>query len=322
MGHPHHEPHFCAQGHRRTGSRRDPPSPALYTKFWFDMAQPAGVPSRRRRLEPCPPLVRLFDYRLTGKNHDHRTPSYDSSHRAWSFHRRVCGPVAEKIFSRRGECIPSGADGHHSLRCFNRQLHGQSPVCPGPPRCDGDGDVQSGADVVGASDCSAYAIYGRECSHPEHDQSWDHFRSGSERNRDCSVRFARSVMSERRHLFRGGIMPWVGATRTHAARCGRDTHDRRFRVARFSARSALRRHQTTHHPAADLDCGVLWIRRQCALNVVSGLCEKAVRSRAGRSRLPMVVSGNRIAPHVGRAAVVHGTDVSPTESISSFWRVR
>ena len=42
-------------------------------------------------------------------------------------------------------------------------------------------------------DCSAYAIYGRECSHPEHDQSWDHFRSGSERNRDCSVRFARSA---------------------------------------------------------------------------------------------------------------------------------
>ena len=75
-----------------------PLAPAFYARFRFDLAQPAGVPSRRRNLEPCPPLVRVFDYRLAGENHHHRTSSYDSTHRARSLHRRLCGPVAEKIF--------------------------------------------------------------------------------------------------------------------------------------------------------------------------------------------------------------------------------
>ena len=36
-------------------------------RFWIDLAQSTGVPSWRRYLEPCPPLVRVFDYRFAGK---------------------------------------------------------------------------------------------------------------------------------------------------------------------------------------------------------------------------------------------------------------
>ena len=146
----------------------------------------------------------------------------------------LCGPVAEKILPHRVERVPGGADRHHSLRRFNRHLHRQSPVCPGPPRRGGDGDVQSGADVVGASDCPARAIYGRECSHPEHDQPGHHFRSGIERSGDCPVRLAGSALSERRHVFRrqrsaSGSCDWE-----QRSPVGETHSDRRFAPGKIS----------------------------------------------------------------------------------------
>ncbi len=208
------QPRFCVaqRSDTKRGARGASLAPAVYARFWIDLAQSTGVPSWRRYLEPCPPLVRVFDYRLAGENHHHRTPSYDSTHRARSLHRRLCGPVAEKILPHRIERIPGGADRHHSLRRLNRHLHGQSLVCPCPSRRSGDGDVQSGADVVGAFDCPARAIHGRECAYSEHDQPGHHFRSGVERNRDRPVRFAGSALSERGHVFRGSALPRVGAT--------------------------------------------------------------------------------------------------------------
>ena len=149
MNYLHNGCHLCAQRCTRQGPRRDPPPPAPYERFRFDLAQSVGVSSRGRHLEPCPPLVRVFDYRLPGENHHHRTPSYDPTHRARSLHRCVCGPVAEKILPHRSECISSGTDGHHTLRRFNRHLHGQSLVYP----CLSmrwRWRRLSGADVVGA----------------------------------------------------------------------------------------------------------------------------------------------------------------------------
>ena len=70
----------------------------------------------------------------------------------------------------------------------------------------------SPARLLGAADRSALAIYGSECAYPEHDQPGYHFRPGSERNRDCPVRFTGSALSERSHVFRGCAMPRVGAT--------------------------------------------------------------------------------------------------------------
>ena len=61
--------------------------------------------------------------------------------------------LPKKFFLIGSNVIAGGADRHHSLRHFNRHLHSQSLVCPCPARCGGDGDVQSCADVVGASDC-------------------------------------------------------------------------------------------------------------------------------------------------------------------------
>ena len=57
-------------------------------------------------------------------------------------------------------------------------------------------------------------------------------------------------------------------------------------------------------------------------DVVSCLCKKAVGSGAGRGGLPLVCPGSRIARHVDRAPVVHGAELSPTESTSSSGRVR
>ncbi|TLY21929.1 MAG: MFS transporter [Nitrospirae bacterium] len=176
---------FClARGnYTKRGAWDESLAPAFWARFWIDLAQSTGVPSWRRYLEPCSPLVRVCDYWLAGKNHHHRTPAYDTAHRARSHYRRLCGPVAEKILPRRIERVASCADRNHSLRHPDRQLHGQSCVCHCPTRRDGGVDLQSGADLVGASDCSARAIHGSECSHPEYDQPGYHFRSGIERDR-------------------------------------------------------------------------------------------------------------------------------------------
>ena len=227
------QPRFwvARRGYAKKGAYGESLAPTLWSRFWLALAQSTGVPSGRRYLEPCPSLVRVFDYRLAGENHHHRTPSYDSPHRARALHRRLCGPVAEKILPHRIERIAGCADRHHSLRRFNRHLHRQSLVCPCPARRGGDGNVQSGTDVVGASDCPARAIHGSQCAHPEHDQPGHHFRSGVERSRDRLVRFAGGALSERGYVLRGRALPRVGATGNPAAIC-RTKEDRWFSVAR------------------------------------------------------------------------------------------
>src|SRR5262249_16055960 len=228
--------------------------------------------SWRRYIEPCPPLVRIFDYRFSGKNYHDRTPSYDSTHRTRSLYRRLCRPVAEKILPHRSKCIPTGAYRHHSLRHLNRQLHGQSLVCACPHGRGGDGDVQSCADVVGAADRSERTIYGSECPDPEHDQPGYHFWSGSEWDRDCPVRFTGSAVSERGHVSCSCPLPRVSATGPSGA-IRWAQKDRWFIMARPYGGAGLCRDQTTCHLAADRDCGMLRIRCQRPDDVVSCLRE-------------------------------------------------
>ena len=320
------QPRFCVARRSDTnrGARGASLAPAVYARFWIALAQSTGVPSGRRYLEPGPPLVRVFDYRLAGENHHHRTPSYDSP--------IVLGPLIGVYVDRLPKkffligsnvfravligIIPCAVSTDTftvnllyvlvlldavAMATFSPALTSSVPLIV--PRAQ-----FTAANALIQSTTSLGIIFGPALS------GIGIALFGSQEVL-CLNAVTYCVAALCLGLVRlGTLQPSAGPKRTD----GSVWH-------RSHGGAGLRRDQTTRHPAAGCHRGVLRIRRQRPDDVVSGLCEKAVGSGAGRGGLPLVRPGSGAAAHVDSRCCgsPSGTcRTAPGSSRGRAWRAR